>query len=102
MALIDELRRWDLKPPVVCAGAGYGEVTAFRQDLDDRRIDDIVQQTGHLGFPARLRARVAGVQRSRSYADVPLGNEFRVARRPARIGLSFRSQNCGVRCGTDA
>jgi hypothetical protein len=102
MALIDELRGWGLKPPVVCADAGYGKITAFRQDPDDRRIDYIVQPTGHLGVPARLRARVAGVQGSRPSAGGPLDNELRVTRRPAGIGLSFRSENCGVRCGTDA
>jgi SRSO17 transposase len=43
LAMIDELRGWGLQPPVVCADAGYGETTAFRQGLDDRAIDYIVQ-----------------------------------------------------------
>jgi SRSO17 transposase len=41
--MVDELRDWGLAPPVVCADAGHGEITAFRQGLDDRRIDYIVQ-----------------------------------------------------------
>jgi SRSO17 transposase len=41
--MIDELRGWGLEPPVLCADAGYGEITAFRQRLDDREIDYIVQ-----------------------------------------------------------
>jgi SRSO17 transposase len=43
LAMIDELRGWGLRAPVVCADAGYGEITAFRQGLDDRAIDYIVQ-----------------------------------------------------------
>jgi SRSO17 transposase len=41
--MIDELAGWGLDPPVVCADAGYGEITAFRQGLDDRQIDYIAQ-----------------------------------------------------------
>jgi SRSO17 transposase len=41
--MVDELRGWGLEPPVLCADAGYGEITAFRQGLDDREIDYIVQ-----------------------------------------------------------
>jgi SRSO17 transposase len=43
LEMIDQLRGWGLQPPVVCADAGYGEITAFRQGLDDREIDYIVQ-----------------------------------------------------------
>jgi SRSO17 transposase len=43
LEMIDELTEWGLEPPAVCADAGYGEITAFRQGLDDRRIDYIVQ-----------------------------------------------------------
>jgi SRSO17 transposase len=41
--MIDELRGWGLTPPRLCADAGYGEITAFRQGLDEREIDYIVQ-----------------------------------------------------------
>jgi SRSO17 transposase len=43
LAMIDQLRGWGLRAPVVCADAGYGEITAFRQGLEDREIDYIVQ-----------------------------------------------------------
>jgi SRSO17 transposase len=41
--MIDELAAWGLRPPLVCADAGYGEITAFRQGLDDRQIPYVVQ-----------------------------------------------------------
>jgi SRSO17 transposase len=43
LEMIDELAGWGLVPPTVCADAGYGEITAFRQGLEDRGIDYIVQ-----------------------------------------------------------
>jgi SRSO17 transposase len=43
LEMIDELRGWGLAAPVVCADAGYGEITALRQGLDDRAIEYIVQ-----------------------------------------------------------
>jgi SRSO17 transposase len=43
LEMIDELRGWGIDPPTLCADAGYGEITAFRQGLDDRGIDYIVQ-----------------------------------------------------------
>jgi SRSO17 transposase len=41
--MLDELAQWGLRPPLVVADAGYGEITAFRQGLDDRQIPYIVQ-----------------------------------------------------------
>jgi SRSO17 transposase len=41
--MIDELAEWGLRPPLVGADAGYGEITAFRQGLDDRQIPYVVQ-----------------------------------------------------------
>ena len=43
LEMIDELRDWGLAPKVLCADAGYGEITAFRTGLDEREIDYIVQ-----------------------------------------------------------
>jgi SRSO17 transposase len=34
--MVDELDAWGLRPPVLVADAGYGEVGEFRQGLDDR------------------------------------------------------------------
>jgi SRSO17 transposase len=36
--MVDELDQWGLRPPVLVADAGYGEVGEFRQGLDDRQI----------------------------------------------------------------
>jgi SRSO17 transposase len=43
LEMVDQLRGWGLEPPVLCADAGYGEITAFRQGLDDRAIGYVVQ-----------------------------------------------------------
>jgi len=42
LEMIDEAAVWGLVPPVVVADAGYGEITAFRQGLADRRIGYIL------------------------------------------------------------
>jgi SRSO17 transposase len=41
--MIDELAGWGLRAPLICADAGYGEITAFRQGLDEREIPYVVQ-----------------------------------------------------------
>ena len=41
--MLDEAAGWGLAPPLVCADAGYGEITAFRSGLDEREIPYIVQ-----------------------------------------------------------
>jgi SRSO17 transposase len=41
--MLDELDQWGLRPPVLVADAGYGEVGEFRQGLDDRQIPYVVQ-----------------------------------------------------------
>jgi SRSO17 transposase len=41
--MIDELIGWRLVPPVIGADGGYGEITEFRQGLEDRELDYVVQ-----------------------------------------------------------
>ena len=41
--MLDELTDCGLVPPLVGTDAGYGEVTEFRQGLDDRQIAYVVQ-----------------------------------------------------------
>ena len=41
--MLDEAAGWGLAPPLVCADAGYGEITAFRIGLQDREIPYILQ-----------------------------------------------------------
>jgi SRSO17 transposase len=41
--MLDELAGWDLRPPVLVADCGYGDVGEFRGGLDDRQIPYVVQ-----------------------------------------------------------
>jgi SRSO17 transposase len=40
--MLDELAGWELRPPALVAGSGYGEVGAFRQGLDARQVAYVV------------------------------------------------------------
>lgn len=52
LEMVDELTGWGIEPPTVCADAGYGEITGFRQGLDERGIDYIVQvKAGTSAYP---------------------------------------------------
>jgi SRSO17 transposase len=42
LKLLDELAGWGLRPPVLTADAGYGQVGQFRQRLSDRDIRDVM------------------------------------------------------------
>jgi SRSO17 transposase len=41
--MLDELRGWGLEPPVIGADSGYGEITEFRQGLEDRELRYVLQ-----------------------------------------------------------
>lgn len=41
--MIDEMSGWGLRPPLLVADAGYGEIGEFRQGLEDRDIPYVVQ-----------------------------------------------------------
>jgi hypothetical protein len=41
--MLDELQGWGLRPPVLVADCGYGEVGEFRQGLEDRQLGYVVQ-----------------------------------------------------------
>lgn len=45
LEMIDELASWNLRPPLLTADAGYGQVAEFRQGLADRGIPYIVATT---------------------------------------------------------
>jgi SRSO17 transposase len=45
LEMIDELAGWQMRPPLLTADAGYGQVAEFRQDLSDRGIPYIVATT---------------------------------------------------------
>jgi SRSO17 transposase len=58
--MVDELDQWGLRPPVLVADAGYGEVGAFRQGLDDRQIPYVVQvKADTSAYPEQTRPTVA-------------------------------------------
>ena len=67
LAMIDELRGWGLVAPLVCADAGYGEITAFREGLEEREIDYVVQaKAATSAYPEDVeRERPAGSGRGR-------------------------------------
>lgn len=49
LEMIDELAGWGLRPPVLCADAGYGNNGHFRRGLAERGIPCIVQVEDDLG-----------------------------------------------------
>jgi SRSO17 transposase len=52
--MLDELDQWGLRPPVLVADAGYGDVGGFRQGLDDRQIPYVVQvKADTSAYPSR-------------------------------------------------
>jgi SRSO17 transposase len=58
--MVDELDQWGLRPPVLVADAGYGEVGEFRQGLDDRDIRYVVQvKADTSAYPEQTRPTVA-------------------------------------------
>jgi SRSO17 transposase len=46
LEMLDELAGWGLEPPVIVADAGYGEITEFRQALEERQLSYVVQVKG--------------------------------------------------------
>jgi SRSO17 transposase len=58
--MLDELEGWGLRPPVLVADAGYGEVGEFRQGLDDREIGYVVQvKADTSAYPEQVRPTMA-------------------------------------------
>jgi hypothetical protein len=45
LEMLDELAGWGLRPPVLAADTGYGQIAEFRQGLSDREIRYIVATT---------------------------------------------------------
>jgi SRSO17 transposase len=54
--MLDELDGWGLRPPVLVADAGYGQVGSFRAGLDDRQVPYVVQVTADTSaYPEQAR-----------------------------------------------
>lgn len=58
--MLDELAGWDLRPPVLLADSGYGEVGEFRAGLDARQVSYVVEvQAATSAYPEHVRPSVA-------------------------------------------
>jgi SRSO17 transposase len=58
--MLDEADQWGLRPPVLVADAGYGDVGDFRAGLDDRQIGYVVQvKADTSAYPEHTRPTVA-------------------------------------------
>jgi SRSO17 transposase len=58
--MLDELAGWGLRPPVLLADSGYGEVGEFRWGLDARQISYVVEvRADTSAYPEQVRPSVA-------------------------------------------
>jgi SRSO17 transposase len=58
--MLDELDGWGLRPPVLVADSGYGEVGAFRGGLDDRQVPYMVQaKADTAAYPEQVQPATA-------------------------------------------
>ncbi len=46
LEMIDELRSWGLEPPAILGDGAFGEVTEFRESLEERELRYVVQTKG--------------------------------------------------------
>ncbi len=78
LALIDEARTWGLRCGVVLADAGYGEVTEFRQGLEDRHLPYAV------GIPSTVRVwtKPPRLRKTRGRSPSSRSTELPTASRP--------------------
>jgi SRSO17 transposase len=58
--MLDELAGWELRPPVLLADSGYGEVGEFRGGLDARQVPYVVEvRADTSAYPKQVRPTVA-------------------------------------------
>jgi SRSO17 transposase len=58
--MLDELAGWGLRPPVLLADSGYGEVGEFRWGLDARQVPYVVEvRADTSAYPEQVRPSVA-------------------------------------------
>ncbi len=56
LGMLDELREWGLKPPVLCGDGAYGDITEFRLGLEARSIPYVLDVKGTTSaLPAAAR-----------------------------------------------
>jgi SRSO17 transposase len=77
---IDELRDWGIRPPVLLADSGYGEINEFRAGLEQRDLGYVVQVKGGAS------AYAEGVRPERAdYAGVGPRPKPRYGERPSSL-----------------
>ena len=91
--MIDELKGWGLRPPLISADAGYGDITEFRQGLEARELRYMLALKGSASaYPADAlpeRPACKGTGRPASAAlphQAQLAAPARTGRRPDRDG----------------
>ena len=57
--MLDELAGWDLRPPVLLADSGYGDVGRFPWELDARQVPYVEVRADTSAYPEQVRPTVA-------------------------------------------
>ena len=76
--MIDELRSWGLKPPVILGDGAYGDITEFRSGLEQRELQYVLDVKGATSAygegvqPERPEWQGAGRPPSRAIGRSPL------------------------------
>src|SRR5260370_10941968 len=66
LEMIDQARDWELADRIIVADAGYGDVTAFREELEKRKLPYVVGVQANTGVwvepppPRKLKPRQTG------------------------------------------
>jgi SRSO17 transposase len=66
LEMIDQARGWELAARIIVADAGYGDVTAFREELETRKLPYVVGVQSHTGVwvepprPRKLNPKQTG------------------------------------------
>lgn len=69
--MLDELHGWGVRPSLVLADSGYGEIGEFRQGLDDRDLDYAVQMSSTVTAYPESAARTAPPYSGRAPIPTP-------------------------------
>jgi SRSO17 transposase len=105
--MLDELAGWDLRPPVLLADSGYGEVGEFRGGLEARQVPYVVEvRADTSAYPEQVRPTVAphkgrGRRPQPRYRDKPSSlTELAMAAGPqACVELIWRRGSKGLQRG---
>jgi SRSO17 transposase len=101
--MIDELCCWGLEPPVTAADGGFGDITEFRQGLDERELGYVLQVKGSTSAyveevePVQPDYRGTGRPPGAGYRAKPssLRELALAAGKNAAVGLSWREGSHG-------